>query len=35
MIAPGTKPAAPERVLVVKPSSLGDVVTAMPVLRGL
>lgn len=25
----------PERVLIVKPSSLGDVVTAMPVLRGI
>jgi ADP-heptose:LPS heptosyltransferase len=32
------KPASstpPERVLLIKPSSLGDVVTAMPVLRGL
>ena len=29
------KPASPRRVLIVKPSSLGDVVTAMPLLRGL
>jgi len=29
------KPPVPERVLIVKPSALGDVVTAMPVLRGL
>jgi len=33
------RPAAgdlqPQRILIVKPSSLGDVVTAMPVLRGL
>ena len=29
------QPAAPRRVLIVKPSSLGDVVTALPVLRGL
>jgi len=28
-------PAPPERVLIVKPSALGDVVTAVPVLRGL
>ena len=28
-------PARPDRVLIVKPSALGDVVTAMPVLRGL
>jgi len=26
---------APERVLIIKPSALGDVVTALPVLRGL
>jgi lipopolysaccharide heptosyltransferase I len=26
---------APERVLIVKPSSLGDVITALPVLKGL
>jgi len=35
MIASGAEPTAPGRVLIVKPSSLGDVVTAMPVLRGL
>ena len=28
-------PSAPERVLIIKPSSLGDVVAALPVLRGL
>ncbi|KKL47681.1 hypothetical protein LCGC14_2333090, partial [marine sediment metagenome] len=28
-------PSAPERVLIIKPSALGDVVTALPVLRGL
>ncbi len=28
-------PQAPQRVLIIKPSALGDVVTAMPVLRGL
>lgn len=28
-------PTQPERILIIKPSSLGDVVTAMPVLRGL
>ncbi|MDP6635625.1 MAG: glycosyltransferase family 9 protein [Phycisphaerae bacterium] len=28
-------PSQPERVLIIKPSALGDVVTAMPVLRGL
>ena len=28
-------PTSPRRVLIIKPSSLGDVVTAMPVLRGL
>ena len=28
-------PAPPKRVLIIKPSSLGDVVTALPVLRGL
>ena len=26
---------APRRVLIIKPSALGDVVTALPVLRGL
>ena len=34
MIAPAP-PDPPKRVLIVKPSSLGDVVTATPVLRGL
>ncbi len=34
MIAPRELPA-PDRVLIIKPSSLGDVVTAIPVLRGL
>ncbi|MGB2820267.1 MAG: glycosyltransferase family 9 protein, partial [Phycisphaerae bacterium] len=29
------KPATPRKVLIIKPSSLGDVVTALPVLRGL
>jgi lipopolysaccharide heptosyltransferase I len=29
------EPATPARVLIIKPSSLGDVVTALPVLRGL
>ena len=33
MISP--PPDRPRRVLIVKPSALGDVVTAMPVLRGL
>ena len=28
-------PAPPKRILIIKPSSLGDVVTALPVLRGL
>jgi heptosyltransferase-1/heptosyltransferase-2 len=28
-------PAAPDRVLIIKPSSLGDVVSAMPMLRAL
>ena len=28
-------PATPQRVLLIKPSALGDVVTALPVLRGL
>ncbi|MDY6913501.1 MAG: glycosyltransferase family 9 protein [Planctomycetota bacterium] len=28
-------PARPQHVLIIKPSALGDVVTAMPVLRGL
>jgi heptosyltransferase-1 len=28
-------PHQPERILIIKPSSLGDVVTALPVLRGL
>ena len=31
----GPADTAPRRVLIVKPSSLGDVVTALPVLRGL
>jgi len=35
MIAAGTTPAVPRSVLIVKPSSLGDVVTAVPVLRAL
>ena len=26
---------APERALIIKPSSLGDVITAIPILRGL
>ena len=34
MIAP-TIPSAPQRVLIIKPSALGDVITALPVLRGL
>ena len=34
MIAPPPTPP-PRRVLIIKPSALGDVVTAMPVLRGL
>ena len=34
MIAQPT-PSPPRRVLIIKPSSLGDVVTAVPVLRGL
>ena len=28
-------PPPPRRVLIIKPSALGDVVTALPVLRGL
>jgi lipopolysaccharide heptosyltransferase I len=28
-------PEKPERILIIKPSSLGDVITAIPVLRGL
>ena len=36
MVQPvAAQPAAPQRVLIVKPSALGDVVTALPVLRGL
>jgi len=35
MATPTTELSAPDRVLIIKPSSLGDVVTAMPVLRGL
>ncbi|MCY2927206.1 MAG: hypothetical protein NT031_17585, partial [Planctomycetota bacterium] len=31
----GDAQTPPQRVLIVKPSSLGDVVTALPVLRGL
>jgi len=34
MIARGV-PSAPRRVLIIKPSALGDVITALPVLRGL
>jgi len=30
-----SRPPAPSRVLIIKPSSLGDVVTALPVLRAL
>ena len=32
---PPTAPAEPKKVLIIKPSALGDVVTAVPVLRGL
>ncbi|MCD4824838.1 MAG: glycosyltransferase family 9 protein [Phycisphaerae bacterium] len=35
MSQPASTPAAPQRVLIIKPSALGDVVTALPVLRGL
>jgi len=35
MLFPGGDLPEPERVLIIKPSALGDVVTAMPVLRGL
>ena len=35
MTPPPIRPAQPDRVLIVKPSALGDVVTAVPVLRGL
>jgi lipopolysaccharide heptosyltransferase I len=35
MIAHRNEHVVPRRVLIVKPSALGDVVTAMPVLRGL
>jgi heptosyltransferase I len=34
MSAP-TVPSEPRRVLIIKPSALGDVITALPVLRGL
>jgi len=34
MIARGVPPS-PRRVLIIKPSALGDVITALPVLRGL
>ncbi|MBL7221288.1 MAG: glycosyltransferase family 9 protein [Phycisphaerae bacterium] len=34
MIARGVPPA-PRKVLIIKPSALGDVITALPVLRGL
>jgi heptosyltransferase I len=34
MIASATPPE-PQRVLIIKPSALGDVITALPVLRGL
>jgi lipopolysaccharide heptosyltransferase I len=33
--ATSSHPDAPRRVLIIKPSALGDVVTALPVLRGL
>ena len=35
MIRTVAEPRPPERVLIIKPSALGDVVTAIPVLRGL
>ncbi len=35
MIAPAPTPPEPARVLIIKPSALGDVLTALPVLRGL
>ena len=35
MIARRANNLVPRRVLIVKPSALGDVVTAVPVLRGL
>ena len=35
MTIPFVQPECPQRVLLIKPSSLGDLVTAMPVLRGL
>jgi len=35
VIPPGTPLDPPKRVLIIKPSSLGDIVTAMGVLRGL
>ncbi len=35
MIAHRARHLVPQRVLIVKPSALGDVVTALPVLRGL
>ena len=35
MIAPGHHIRPPDRVLIIKPSALGDVVTGLPVLRGL
>ena len=35
MTRDSASPEAPRRVLILKPSSLGDVVTAVPVLRGL
>jgi len=35
MMRDSASPEAPRRVLIIKPSSLGDVVTAVPVLRGL
>ncbi|MFP4141242.1 MAG: glycosyltransferase family 9 protein [Phycisphaerae bacterium] len=34
-MSPPTERTAPRRVLIVKPSALGDVVTALPVLHGL
>ncbi len=35
MIAAVSEIPTPQRVLIIKPSALGDIVTAMPVLRGL
>jgi len=35
MVQSGSRPPAPRSVLIIKPSALGDVVTALPVLRGI